>query len=119
MEAREYFKQIKDNGWFIHDTHGPTRQYVHKKIDGFLTICARHNDRLGPETAKAALQASHTDVDGHPKVVLETTSSGVSAYSPDLSGVVATGEDEMDARSRMSEALALHRHALSGEAPKV
>ncbi len=119
MEAREYLKRIKDDGWYLHDTDGPTRQYVHRGQAGFLTVCVRHNDELGPETEAAALEPADSDVDGMPEVVLETTRTGASAYCPDLPGVAATGSDEVSARERMSEAVALHRRALSGEPPEV
>jgi predicted RNA binding protein YcfA (HicA-like mRNA interferase family)/predicted RNase H-like HicB family nuclease len=119
MEAREYLKKIKDDGWYLHDTDGPTRQYVHKQHGGFLTICAKHNHTLGPDTAAAGLKAANVDIQGVPVVVVETTASGASAFSPDLPGVVATGDDEADTRARMSEAVALHRRALAGEAPEV
>jgi hypothetical protein len=119
MEAREYYKKIKDDGWYLHDTDGATRQYVKKGHAGFLTICAQHTGVLGPDTAKAALTPATADVDGVPDVVVEATAKGASAYCPDLPGVAATGENDVKARERMSEALALHRRALSGAAPEV
>jgi predicted RNA binding protein YcfA (HicA-like mRNA interferase family) len=119
MEAREYYKKIKDDGWYLHDTDGATRQYVKKGQEGFLTICAKHTEVLGPDTAGAALTPGTADVDGMPEIVVEATAKGASAYCPDLPGVAATGENDVKARERMSEALALHRRALSGEAPEV
>ena len=119
MEAREYLKQIKDDGWYLHDTDGRTRQYVHREREGFLTACVRHNDVLGPASEAAALRAAEADIEGMPEVVVETTERGASAYCANLPGVVATGADEVSTRERMSEAVALHRRALSGEAPEV
>ena len=119
MEAREYLKKIKDDGWYLHDTDGPTRQYVHKDLHGFLTVCVRHNDVLGPETEASGFRPAETDIEDMPEVVIETTERGASAYCANLPGVVATGTDEVSARERMSEAVALHRRALSGEAPEV
>ena len=119
MEARKYLEQIKKDGWYLHDTEGPVRQYVHRERAGLLTVCVRHNDELGPGAEAAAREPAESDIDGVPEVELETTSTGASAYSPDLSGVVATGPDEVSTRERMSEAMALHRRGLSGEAPKV
>ncbi len=116
MEVRKYLKKIKDDGWYLHDTDGPTRQYVHKEHDGFLTICAKHNHVLGADTVAAALKPASVDTEGMPEVVVEITTSGVSAYCPHFPGVVATGEDEATTRSRISEAVALHRRALAGEA---
>ena len=119
MDGREYLKKIKDDGWYLHDTSGATRQYVNKKQAGFLTVCAKHTHELGPETEKAGFQPAETDVDGAVEVAIETTAKGASAYCPDLPGVIATGDDEASARERMSEAVALHRHALTGGTPEV
>ena len=119
MEARKYLKQIKDDGWYLNDTEGACRQYVHRERGGVLTVCLRHNDELGPGTEEAAQQPAETDVEEMPEVVVETTSTGASAFCPNLPGVVATGSDEVSTRERMSEAVALHRHALSGGAPEV
>ena len=119
MEARKYLKQIKDDGWYLNDTEGACRQYVHRERDGVLTVCLRHNDVLGSDTEAAAQRPAVSDVEGMPEVVVENTSTGASAYCPDLPGVVATGPDEVSTRERMSEAVALHRHALEGGRPKL
>ncbi|MDX1673802.1 MAG: hypothetical protein R3314_03275 [Longimicrobiales bacterium] len=119
MEARQYLKEIKDDGWYLHDTEGATRQYVHRDRSGFLTVCFRHNDELGSATLASAREPAESDIEGTPEVVVETTSTGASAYCRDLPGVAATGPDEVSTRERMSEAVALHRGALNGEGPKV
>ena len=119
MEARKYLKQIKDDGWYLNDTEGACRQYVHRDRPGFLTVCVRHNDVLGPGAEAAAQEPAETDVEGVPEVVVEETATGVSAYAADLPGVVATGPDEVSTRERMSEAVALHRRALGGEKRKL
>lgn len=114
MDARTYLKQLKDDGWYLGDTDGSSRQYVHRERPGVITVCVRHNDELGPDTEARSRVPAETDVAGVAAVVVEKTRTGVSAYSPDLSGVVATGPDEVSTRERMSEAVALHRKALSG-----
>ena len=113
MDARTYLKQLKDDGWYLGDTDGASRQYVHRERDGVITVCVRHNDELGPETEVRSRTAAEADVDGVPAIVIEATRTGASAYSPDLTGVIATGPDEVSTRERMSEAMALHRRALA------
>lgn len=115
MEARTYLKRLKDDGWYLGRTSGPCRQYIHRDRPGILTVCVRHNDVLGPETMARANRPAEADTDGVPGIVVERTEAGVSAYSPDLTGVVATGPDEVTVRERMSEAVALHRTGLAGE----
>lgn len=119
MQARKYLKELKDDGWYLGDTAGPCRQYIHRERPGVLTVCLRHNDVLGPETRARARTPAEADVDGVPEVVIETTEAGASAYSPNLPGVVATGADEISTRERMSKAVALHRKRLgdAGTAP--
>lgn len=119
MEAREYLKKIKDDGWYLHDTDGTTRQYVHRKVDGFLTVCVRHGDVLGQDTRDAGLTPHVLEHHEDPDVMIEATPSGVSAYCPDLPGVIATGPDEAVVRERMAEAIRLHRRALQGLPPEV
>ena len=41
-------------------------------------------------------------------IVMERTSTGYSAYSPDLPGCVATGSTELEVEQRMREAIELH-----------
>lgn len=117
MEARHVLKALKDEGWFLGDTYGPVRQYVHKDRPAVITVCVRYTDELGPETLVsvrtsgpgASGSPAPTDPSGSPpRVVYERTGSGVSAYSPDLPGCVATGESESDAAERMAEAMRLH-----------
>jgi len=41
-------------------------------------------------------------------IVMEATSTGYSAYSPDLPGCVATGSTESEVEKRMRQAIELH-----------
>ena len=41
-------------------------------------------------------------------IVMESTSTGISAYSPDLPGCVATGASESEVEARMRDAIQLH-----------
>jgi predicted RNA binding protein YcfA (HicA-like mRNA interferase family) len=108
MEARELLKSLKDDGWYLGDTSGPSRQYVHRESAGVITVCVRYTDQLSPRTVEAARSPALSGPLAEPAVAVEGTASGWSAYSPDLSGCVATGATETEARERMAEALALH-----------
>lgn len=46
------------------------------------------------------------------RILLEKTSSGFSAWSPDLPGCIATGDTEEDARARMDAAVRMHVEGL-------
>lgn len=115
MEARHLLKKLKDDGWYLGDTAGASRLYIHPEKQGVITVGVRFTDELGPETlarATSAATSDATDRSEEPTVEVETTRTGVSTYSPELPGCVATGADEAEARSRMAEALALHRKRL-------
>jgi predicted RNase H-like HicB family nuclease len=46
-------------------------------------------------------------------IILEPTSTGFSAYSPDLDGCVAAGSDREETIALMQEAIAFHLEGLS------
>ncbi len=52
-------------------------------------------------------------------VVVEQTTTGSSAYSPDLPGCVAAGSTQTEVEATMQEASALHLEALRSEGDKV
>ncbi len=45
-------------------------------------------------------------------IVVEKTSTGFSAYSPDIPGCIATGRSRAQIRRRMEEAIAMHLQGL-------
>lgn len=48
-------------------------------------------------------------------IVIEKTSTGYSAYSPDVPGCVATGSTREEIEKEMKEALEFHLQGLKGE----
>jgi predicted RNase H-like HicB family nuclease len=48
-------------------------------------------------------------------IVVETTSTGFSAYSPDLPGCVSTGRTREDVEKNMQEAISLHLDGMREE----
>ncbi len=48
-------------------------------------------------------------------IVLEPTDTGYSAYSPDLDGCVAAGDDRDETIALMQEAIAFHLEGLAAE----
>jgi predicted RNase H-like HicB family nuclease/predicted RNA binding protein YcfA (HicA-like mRNA interferase family) len=112
MEARHLLKTLKDEGWYLGETVGASRQYVHREREGIITVCVRYTDVLGPRTLTRVREPAEAATSSAPAVALEETSSGYSAYSPDLPGCAATGESEAEARERMEAALTFHRQGL-------
>jgi predicted RNase H-like HicB family nuclease len=48
-------------------------------------------------------------------IILEPTETGYSAYSPDLDGCVAAGDDRDETISLMQEAIAFHLEGMAAE----
>jgi predicted RNA binding protein YcfA (HicA-like mRNA interferase family) len=114
MEARHLLKQLKDDGWYLGDTAGACRQYVHKTRPGRITVHVRYTDEIGSATLASALDPGAPRTADNHQVVVETTSSGASAYSPDLPGCIATADTEAEARARLADAATLHLAGLRG-----
>lgn len=47
MEARHLLKRLKDDDWFLGDTAGACRQYVHPDRPGVITVCKRLGEKRG------------------------------------------------------------------------
>lgn len=112
FEARHLLKALKDDGWYLGDTAGACRQYVHRSRPGVVTVHLRHTDELGPATRASAEGPRLTDPEVEPSVSIERTTTGFSAHSEELPGCVASGSTEEDVRGRMAEAMELHRSGL-------
>jgi predicted RNase H-like HicB family nuclease len=52
-------------------------------------------------------------------VIIETTTTGFSAYSPDLPGCVATGQTRQEVEQNMSEAITFHLEGMRLEGLKI
>ena len=52
-------------------------------------------------------------------IVIEKTSTGFSAYSPDVPGCIATGESREEVEREMKEAIAFHLEGLKQEGRQV
>ena len=48
-------------------------------------------------------------------IILEPTDDGYSAYSPDLDGCIAAGDDRAETISLMKEAIAFHLEGMEAE----
>ncbi len=117
MEGRHLLKSLKDDGWYLGDTDGACRQYVHAERDGVVTVWVGHTHELGARAADGARAraegtAPPSDPDADATVVVEATRNGFSAHAEAFPGCVATGETEIEARERLQTALSLHRAGL-------
>ena len=52
-------------------------------------------------------------------IVVEETATGFSAFSPDISGCIATGDTRDEVERSMQEAMSLHVHQLKADGSSV
>lgn len=52
-------------------------------------------------------------------IILEPTDTGFSAYSPDIDGCIAAGDDREETLALMQEALAFHLEGLAREGESI
>lgn len=108
MEARHLLKELKDTGWYLGESEGGCRQYVHRERPDVITVCVRYNDILGPDTRASVDRASEASAADEHRIMVERTETGFSAFSPDVPGAAATGDSEQEVRARLTGAIALH-----------
>ncbi len=112
-KVRDVIKLVTMDGWRFVGHEGSHRQYKHPTKPGkvnsrasFRRGCARdieqHTQASGPEEMKDA-------------VIYEKTSTGYSAYVPDLPGCIATGRTLEVTKKRMEKAIAMHLDAMRAD----
>ena len=108
MEARHLLKELKDTGWYLGESEGGCRQYVHRDRPHVITVCVRYNDELGEATRASLERTSDAWAPGAHDVVVEKTRTGFSAHSPQVPGAIATGDSDSEVRERLEAAIEVH-----------
>ena len=109
MKIRDVIKMLEDDGWSVVRQRGSHRQFKHASKPGLVTVAGKPGDDLAPGT-----EAGRTEVMKY-LIVIEQTSSGYSAYSPDLPGCVATAGTKDELQREMKDAIAFHLDGLREE----
>lgn len=109
MKVRELVRLIEKDGWYHARFRGSHHQFKHPNKPGLVTVPGRAGDELGH--AEQYTEASRTEMSRY-LIIIEPTSTGFSAYSPDLPGCVSTGTDREEVRKNMREAIEFHLDGL-------
>jgi predicted RNA binding protein YcfA (HicA-like mRNA interferase family)/predicted RNase H-like HicB family nuclease len=118
VKVREIIKLIEDDGWYLVRTRGSHRQYKHATKSGLVTIAGSSQDDLAPGTLNSILEASGVEEMKY-LIIVETTGTGYSAYSPDLDGCIATGATREEVERAMREAIEFHLEGLRADGQQV
>jgi predicted RNA binding protein YcfA (HicA-like mRNA interferase family)/predicted RNase H-like HicB family nuclease len=110
VKVREIIRTLEDDGWLLVRTRGSHHQYKHPMKPGLVTVPANRNDELAPGTLNSIMNRIETMKKY--LVVIEETSTGYSAYSPDLEGRAATGQTREEVEKNMQEVIEFHLEGL-------
>lgn len=99
---------LEKDGWYLVRTRGSRHQYKHPVKKGVVTVPGTGSDDLAPGTLNSILKQAGAEGMRKYLIVVEKTSTGFSAYSPDLEGCVSTGRTLEETEKNMREAIELH-----------
>jgi predicted RNase H-like HicB family nuclease len=97
MKVREAIKLIEAEGWYLARTRGSHRNISIRPSAGW------HREQYS--------QAGRTEMSRY-LIIIEETSTGYSAYSPDLPGCVATGGTRDEVEAEMHDTIEFHIEGL-------
>jgi predicted RNase H-like HicB family nuclease len=111
-KVRDAIRLIEIDGWILVRIKGSHRQYKHPSKPGIVTMAGNQS---GPWNLEQHIEAGGFEITGEGMkyvVVYEQTSSGWSAYVPDLPGCVAAGKTRKGAEDLVREAIPFHLEGL-------
>lgn len=117
MKIKDFINMFEKDGWYLARTRGSHRQHKHPNERGLVTIAGRSSDELAKGTLSSILKTYRFKMKY--LIVVEETSTGYSAYSPDLEGCVATGATRIEVERTMREAIEFHLNGLREEGYEV
>jgi len=91
VKIRDIIKLLEEDGWTVVRQRGSHRQLKNASKPGFVKYL----------------------------IVIESTATGFSAYSPDVPGCVATGDSREEAEREMRDAISFHLDGLRQEGAKL
>jgi predicted RNase H-like HicB family nuclease len=112
VTVREVIKLIEADGWYLDRQRSSHRQFKHPTQAGPGDRGGAPAEGPGPEDAPEHPPAGGVGAMGY-LIILEPTPTGFSAYSPDLEGCVAAGDDREETIALMREAIAFHLEGLA------
>ena len=112
MTVREVIKLIEADGWYLDRKRSSHRQFKHPTKPGLVTVAGHPPKVLAPKTLRSILRQVGLRAMRY-LIILEPTPTGFSAYSPDLEGCVAAGDDREETIALMREAIAFHLEGLA------
>ena len=111
LKVRAIIRLLQQNGSVEMRSKGSHRHFKHPEHKFVITVPGQDGKELAPGTLNPILKLGRAKMKRYP-VVIEPTSTGFSAYSPDVPGCVAVGDTEDETRLNFRDALAEHFQAM-------
>jgi len=111
LKVREVVRLLEQNGWVEMRSKGSHRHFKHLAHKFVTTVPGQDGQGTRAGHAERYTQNGRAKMKRYP-VVIEPTSTGFSAYSPDVPGCAAVGDTEEEARRNFREALVEHFQAM-------
>ena len=113
MKVREVIQLLERHGWKEMRSKGSHRHFKHPDQRWVITVPGNEGKELAPGTLNAILKKAGLKMTAKRyALVIERTSTGYSAYSPDVPGCAAVGDTEEETRASFRDALAGHFEAM-------
>ena len=120
MKVSEAIKRVEADGCQLRRMRGSHRQYAHTDKPGIVTIAGKPSIDLPPGTARNILRQAGllpereggADVCADSVIVIEKGPTSHGAWCPDLPGVVAAADTEVECVALMREAITFHIEGL-------
>jgi predicted RNA binding protein YcfA (HicA-like mRNA interferase family)/predicted RNase H-like HicB family nuclease len=115
VKVRDVVKLIEKDGWYWIRTKGCHHQYKHPTKPGVVTAPGHPADYLAPGTSNKHLEAGRAEAMKKYLIIVEETSTGFSAYSPDVPGCGSTGKTREEVERNIQQAIEFHLEGLCSE----
>jgi len=113
MRVREVVQLLEKNGWKEMRSRGSHRHFKHPEQPYVITVPGNEGKELAPGTLNAILKKAGLAMSlRRYALVIERTSTGYSAFSPDVPRCAAAGDTEEETRRNFQDALAAHFEAM-------
>ncbi|WP_419805587.1 type II toxin-antitoxin system HicA family toxin [Terriglobus sp.] len=112
MKVREILRLLHDDGWRLDRQCGSHRQFKHPAKSGVVTVAGHPSIELKEGTQKSILKAGGPRAMKEYAAVFEKTSTGWSAYVPDLPGLGVGAETFEETEQLIREGIEFHLEGL-------
>jgi predicted RNase H-like HicB family nuclease len=112
MKFRDIRRRLRADGWYRTRCEGSHEQWSHPTKSGTVTVAGHDRGEGRAEDVAVDRTAGRMEVTMRYAVIYETTSTGFSAYVPDLPGVAVAGKSRDETREMLRKAVAWHLEAI-------